>query len=131
MSRAGGYFHEGEQDWDSQDGYFGLSGADTAAAAVTPSGVPTKQAEVPWYQTLLQTAVPALTTVYAQNQMTKTNIARINQGLPALTSQEYAAAYQPPAAQIQVGPDAGAKKLVMYGGIALLAYFGLRAAKVL
>lgn len=98
---------------------------------VTPSGEPTRQAEKPWYETLIQTAVPALTAAYAQNQMTKLNVSRINQGLPPLSAQEYAAVYQPPSAQVQVGPTQQATKLLMYGGLAVLALVGLRAAKVI
>lgn len=131
MSRANDYWPDDAGRGETQNGYFGLGDPDTAAAAVTPSGVPTKQADVPWYQTLIQTAVPALTTVYAQNQLTKTNIARINNGLPALTASEYAATYQPPSAQVQVGPDATAKRLMMYAGFGLLAYLGLKAARVI
>ena len=99
-------------------------------AAITPSGQPTRQNESPWYQTLIQTAVPALTTVYTQNQLTKMNIARINAGQAPLTASEYAAVYQP-AAQFQVGPDAATKRLMAYGAVALLALVGLRAAKVI
>ncbi len=131
MSRSNNYWRGDASESETQHGYYGLGEPDTSAAKVTPSGAPTKQADAPWYQTLIQTAVPAITTAYAQNQMTKTNIARINAGLPALTAQEYATVYQPPSAQIQVGPDATAKKWLLYGGVALAAYIGLRAAGVL
>ena len=129
MSRANPYRTEGAYSGSESD-FFGLGAPDQTSVMVTPSGQPTNQAE-PWYQTLLKTAVPALTTVYAQNQMTKTNIARINAGQAPLTASEYAAVYQPPSAQVQVGPDASAKRMLLYGGLAVLAYVGLKAAKVI
>lgn len=131
MSRGNSYWPDDAGSGETQNGYFGLGEPDTAAAAVTPSGAPTKQGEAPWYQTLIQTAVPALTTVYAQNQLTKTNIARINNGMAPLTASEYAATYQPPSAQFQVGPDATTKRFMLYAGLGLLAYFGLKAVRVI
>lgn len=104
---------------------------DPAALTVTPSGATTRQGEKPWYETLIQTTVPVLASAYQQNQMTKLNIARINQGQPPLSAEQYAAVYQPPSAQVQVGPDATMKKVMMFGGLGLLAFFGLRAAKVI
>lgn len=134
--------------WASERMFFaGLGEADDSSMTdVTPSGVATRQAEVvfptvtvtgkrpaetPWWQPVLQAAVPVLTTAYAQNQMTKVNIARINQGQAPLTATQYAAVYQPPSAQVQVGPTAQATNMLLWigGGLALLV--GLRAAKVI
>lgn len=115
--------------------YSGGLGADPTtdpnALTVTPSGNTTRQGEKPWYETLIQTTVPVLASAYQQNQMTKLNIARINQGQPPLSAEQYAAVYQPPSAQVQLGPDAAMKKVLMFGGLGLLAFFGLRAAKVI
>jgi len=118
--------------WSSERMYFlGEDSADPSAIMVTPSGAPTRQAETPWYQTLIQTAVPALTTLYAQREMNKLNVARINRGQAPLTSAQYAAAYQPPSAQVQFGATADAKKLMLYAALGVAALVGLRAAKVI
>lgn len=121
--------------WGSEKMFYaGLGAVETEGSelvTVTPSGATTTQAEVPWYQAMLQTAVPLLSTAYQQNQMTKLNIARINQGMPPLSANQYAAVYQPPSAQVQVGPTAGATNMLLWigGGVALLV--GLRAAKII
>lgn len=119
--------------YESERGYFaeGLGDDDTGASLTTPSGAATRQADQPWYAQVLQTVVPAAMSVYQQNQMTKLNLARINSGYPPLTGQEYAATYQPPAAQFQVGPTADAKKWIVYAALAAVAYVGLKAAKVI
>jgi hypothetical protein len=115
-----GYYADGLGTWD-----------DEGAANTTPSGAATRQADAPWYETLAKTVVPAALSIYQQQQLTKLNLARINTGQPPINAQDYARQYQPPSAQVQFGPDAGAKKLMMYGGLALLGYVGLRAAKVI
>jgi hypothetical protein len=126
-----------ENAWDNERRFYaGLGDTQEMNAAagmieVTPSGVPTRQAETPWYESLFKAAVPALTTAYAQNQMTKLNISRINQGMAPFSAAEYAAVYQPPSAQVQVGPTQQATKMLMFGGLAILALVGLRAAKVI
>lgn len=85
------------------------------------------QSTEPWYTSVLRTTLPVLASTYQQQQLTKLNISRMSQGLPPLTAQDYAANYMVPAAQVQVGPTAEAQKLLMYGGLALLGYLGLRA----
>lgn len=118
--------------WGSERMYFlGEDSADPSAIMVTPSGNATRQAEAPWYQTLIQTAVPAISTLYAQREMTKLNLARINKGQPPLTAQQYAAVYQPPSAQVQFGATADTKKLMLYAALGVAALVGLRAAKVI
>jgi len=117
-----GYYAEGLGDDDIRD---------TAPAMTTPSGAATRQAEAPWYQDVIKAVVPAAMSIYQQNQMTKLNLARINSGYPPMTGAEYAAVYQPPAAQFQVGPTADMKKMMVYAALAGLAFFGLRAAKVI
>lgn len=119
--------------WNSEAMYFagGLGEADESVINVTPSGATTRQAESPWYETLIKTAVPALTTAYQQTQLTKLNLARINSGQPPITAQQFAATYQPPTAQVQFGVTSQAQKLLMYGAIAALGLVGLRAAKII
>lgn len=119
--------------WASERAFFsGMGEADEATpTAVTPSGATTRQAETPWYQTAIQTIVPAAAAVYQQRQLTKLNIARINQGQAPMSADQYAEIYQPPAAQLQVGPTTRATNMLLWvgGGIALLV--GLRAAKII
>lgn len=119
--------------WHSDRAFFsGLGESDDVVATTeTPSGSPTRQSSIPWYQSLLQTAVPVLMSAYERNQMTRMNIARINSGQAPYTAEQYASAYQPPSAQLQVGPTAGATKVLLWigGGVAVLA--GMRAAKIL
>lgn len=118
--------------WASERMYFlGEEEADSSAIMVTPSGAATRQAEAPWYQTLIQTAVPAISTLYAQRELTKLNLARINKGQQPMTAAQFASVYQPPSAQVQIGATADTKKLLLYAGIAGLALVGLRAAKII
>jgi len=87
--------------------------------------------ETPWYETLIKATVPAAMTIWQQQQMTKLNLARINAGQAPMTAAQYAAVYQPPSARVQVGPDAQAEKLIMWGGAALLAFFAAKAMKII
>lgn len=76
----------------------------------------------PWYTAVLRTTLPVLASTYQQQQLTKLNISRMNQGLPPIDAQTYARNYMVPAAQVQVGPNEAAKNLIIYGGGALLAF---------
>ena len=119
--------------WNSESMYYAgtLGETDEAALMVTPSGASTRQAETPWYETLIKTAVPVLSTAYQQSQMTKLNLARINQGQPPLTAQQYAAAYQPPGARVELGMTSQTQKLLLWGAGGLALLVGLRAAKII
>lgn len=118
--------------WDSERSYYaGMGETDVSALVATPSGHATKQAETPWYETLAKSVVPAVAAAYQQKQLTKLNLSRINQGQPPITAQEYAAVYQPPSAQVLVGPDQTLKRVMVGAGLLAAVYFGLRAAKVL
>ena len=114
-------YQSGRNMWDNEAAFFAGLG----------DPAPVSPAEVPWYETLIKTAAPVLMTAYQQNQMTKLNIARINQGMAPLSAEQYSQVYQPAAARVQVGPDANAQRFMLYAGIGLLAFLGLRRAKVL
>lgn len=119
--------------WESERAFFaglGESPTDPALLTVTPSGSATRQAEVPWYESLIKTAVPVLASAYSQNQLTKLNLARINQGQPPFTAEQYAAVYQPPSARVEVGATQGLMKALMIGGAGLALVLGLKAAGV-
>lgn len=103
--------------WDNEAAYFAGLGADEAAPASSP-----------WYETLIKTAVPALTTAYMQQQLTKINVARLNAGQAPLTAAEFSETYQPNAANVSVGPDRTARNLIVAGMVGV-AIFG--AAKLL
>lgn len=119
--------------WASEQMYYAgtLGETNESAIMVTPSGATTRQAETPWYETLIKTAVPVVASAYQQSQMTKLNLARINQGQPPLTAQQFAATYQPPAAQVNVGVTSQMQKMLMYAAGAGLLLVGLRAAKII
>lgn len=103
--------------------YYDELGADPATVTV-PGGDPNA---VPWWQTTLQTTLPVLATAYQQKLLADTNIARINQGLPPLTADQFAAVYQPPAAQVTVGPTQSAERAMWFFGIGGLALLGFMA----
>lgn len=84
-----------------------------------------------WFDKLLNQTLPVLTSTYQARELNKINISRVNSGLPALTAEEYARTYQPPAANVTFGPDSTAKKLLVWGGLGLGAYFALKALKVI
>lgn len=98
---------------------------DEAIMSTTPSGGSTSWADA------FKSAVPILASVYQQRQLTKLNVARINRNQAPLTAQEYAVAYQPPSAQVQVGATADTKRLMLYAALGVAALVGLRAAKVI
>jgi hypothetical protein len=91
---------------------------DTSAGTSAPA--------TPWYDTLAKTITPVIASTYQQAQLTKLNVARMQQGLQPLTAQQYAANYQVPAAQVQVGMDAGTRQLVTYGLIGLAGLYLMR-----
>ena len=129
-----------QRKYDSEAGYYSgflgepsdtMGEGDATTVMMTPSGAPTKQAEPAWYETLIKTAVPAIATAYQQRELTKLNIARMNSGQAPLTAAQYAAVYQPPSAQVQIGATSDTKRLLMYAAIGVAALVGLRAAKII
>lgn len=133
MSRAETNIDAGR--WESERRYFsglGESDSDPGLLTVTPSGSTTRQGEAtPWYESLIKTAVPVLATAYQQNQMTKLNLARINQGQPPLTAEQYTSVYQPAAARVEVGTSKKLTQMLMIGGAVVAGIFGLKALKVI
>lgn len=118
-------------------GYNGGLGEDAGESVLmvtsTPSGQPTRQADTSatdWGQ-VINTTLPVLANVYQQQQLTRLNVARINAGQPPITASDWARTYQPPSAQVQVGVTSRAEKMIMFGGLAVLALVGLRAAKII
>lgn len=102
--------------WNSEAGYFKGLGEDNTSSSS-------------WVDAF--TAVlPAVASVYQQREFNKANLALINSGRPPMSGEQYMAT-QAPTAKVQVGPDADAKKWIVYAGIGLLALVGLRAAKVI
>lgn len=81
----------------------------------------------PWYQSILRSTLPVLASTYQQQQLNKLNLERMRNGLPPISGQQYASQYQIPAAQVQVGMTSDTQKLVMYGGLALLAFLGINS----
>lgn len=108
------------------------AGESVLMVTTTPSGQPTRQAEssTDW-GAVVNTALPVLANVYQQQQLTRMNVARINAGQPPITASDWARTYQPPSAQVQVGVTNRAEKMIMFGGLAVLALVGLRAAKII
>lgn len=80
------------------------------------------QSANPW-DTAVKAIVPAVASAYQQAQLTKINVARMQQGLQPLTAQQYSASYQVPAAQVQFGMDEGTKKLFMWGALGLVGLY--------
>lgn len=119
--------YEDFEDWWRNEGtYFTTGLGDTAdpgaSVVVTPGGSASAD---PWYATVLKTTLPVVATAYQQRQLTALNIARINNGLPPLTADQYAAVYQPPAAQVTVGPNSAAERAMWFfgvGGLGILAF---------
>lgn len=121
-------------DDDIDEGLGADAGETTDYVTVQPGGgmvAPSTQQGTPWYQSLLQTVVPAAGAIYAQQQLTKLNIARANQGLPMISAQEFARTYQPPMAQVTVGPSAQAQTWLKYGAMGVGALVLLKALKVI
>lgn len=130
--------------WSREAGYFGL-GEDAGESIVlmTPSGAPAMpQAAAtpsdtgtkPWYASIadaFSAALPVAASVYQQKKFTDLNIERSRAGLAPISAAQYAQQYQIPAAQVQVGPNDAAKKLMLYGGIAIGGLVLLRALKVI
>ena len=100
-------------------------GSESDVMVSTPSGSATNWADV------FKTAIPAVASLYQQQQLTKLNIARMNSNQRPLTAQEYASVYQPPAAQVRVGATSDTKNLLMYAALGVAALVGLRAFKVI
>ncbi len=118
------------EKWASEQAFFlGEDASDASIVNLTPSGNTTRQ-DTPWYESAIKTALPVLANVYQQREMTKLNIARMNQGLSPLTGAQYSQ-FQPATAQVQFGATADAKKMMLYAAIGVAALVGLRAAKVI
>lgn len=102
--------------WNKEHGYFrGLSDDSTGGET--------------WIDALTQ-VLPVAATLYQQDQFNKMNRDLINAGKPPISAANYMQNYAP-AAQVQVGPTADAKKWIVYAGVGLLALVGLRAAKII
>lgn len=107
------------------------AGENTLVVATTPSGEPTRQSTGTDWGAVINNALPIALNVYQQQQLTRMNVARINAGQPPITASEFSSVYQPPSAQVQVGVTNRAEKMIMFGGLAVLALVGLRAAKII
>lgn len=111
------------------------AGESTLFITTTPSGATTRQGgditgSTDW-GAVIQTALPALLNVYGQQQLTRLNVARINQGLSPITAREYVDVYRPPTAELQIGATAQTQRMLMFAGLGVLALVGLRAAKII
>jgi hypothetical protein len=128
--------------WDSERMYFtGLAsdGGETVDMLKTPSGAAAApQAAQPsatsggWLDSLIKgvsQALPVAAQAYTVKKLTDVNIDRARQGLQPLSAQQYQAMI--PAAQVQVGPDDAAKKLMLYGALGVGGILLLRALKVI
>lgn len=112
--------------------YSGLGeGEDILDFTATGAGANTANNAAPWYAAALTAAIPAAAAVYSQAQLSKLNVARTKAGLAPVTAQQYSTVYQPPSAQVTVGPSASAEKLFLYGALGLGGFLALRALKVL
>ena len=100
--------------WNSESGYFRGLGEDGQST---------------WVDAFKE-VLPAVASVYQQDQFMKANLALINAGKPPLSATQYNE-LMPATAKVQVGPTDDAKKWIVYAGIGLLALVGLRAAKVI
>lgn len=103
--------------FETEDAYYVGLGESGDGAAPTAS---------PWYETVIKSVVPAVTTAYMQNQLTKLNVARLNAGQSPLTAEQFSAAYQPTAANVAIGPDRTAKTLIMIALVGAAVYGGVR-----
>lgn len=106
------------------------AGESTLFVTTTPSGQPTRQSSTDW-GAVITAALPAVLNVYGQQQLTRLNVARINNGMPPITANEYVSTYRPPTAELQIGATQSTQRLVMFMGLGVLALVGLRAAKVI
>ena len=107
--------------WLSEYGY--LSGL--ANDQATPT------AEKPWYQSAVETLVPAATAIYTQRELNKLNIERARQGLAPISASEFARTYQPPVARVQVEPGSQARNLLLWAALGIGGLVALRAAKII
>lgn len=109
------------------------SGAPAAApAATTPSQAATSAGSSNILDSItrsLTSLVPVAANVYAQKKLIELNQQRSMMGQPLLTAAEFQALQ--PTANVVVGPNETAKKVMIYGGLALLGVLGLRAAKII
>lgn len=105
------------KQWNNEAGYFPGLGDDTADTTSS------------WVDAFKE-VLPAVASVYQQDQFNKMNIALINAGKPAVSAAQYMANL-PVTANVALGPTADAKKWIIYAGVGLLALVGLRAAKVI
>jgi hypothetical protein len=100
--------------WNTEAGYFCGLGDDDSSA---------------WVDAFKE-VLPAVASVYQQDQFNKMNIALINAGRQPVSAQQYMAT-QAPTANVVFGPNDAAQRWIVYGGLGLLALVGLRAAKVI
>jgi len=125
--------------WEREEAYFqGLGNAfDSATGTFDVSTTPSGEASAPpggggFFDTIgrsLSTLLPVAAQAYSVKKLTDLNIERSRSGLQPLSPQQYAAMV--PAAQVTVGPNEQAKKLLMYGGAAVVGLVALRALKVI
>lgn len=116
----------------TSSGLSGDAGEETLFVTTTPSGEPTRQSSssTDW-GAVANAVVPALLNAYGQQQLTRLNVARINNGMPPITANEYVSTYRPPTAELQIGATQSTQRLVMFMGLGVLALVGLRAAKII
>jgi hypothetical protein len=107
------------------------AGESTLMVTTTPSGETTRQGGGTDWGSIITGALPTLLSVYQQRELTRMNVARINAGQPPLSVQEYTSNYRVPSAEVQVGVAPNAQRMLMFGGLAVLALVGLRAAKII
>lgn len=108
------------------------AGESTLFVTTTPSGQPTRQSgsSTDW-GAVITAALPAVLNVYGQQQLTRLNVARINNGLAPITAREYVDVYRPPTAELQIGATQSTQRMMMFMGLGVLALVGLRAAKII
>lgn len=112
--------------WDTEVGYFRGLGDDGDTGDVTAAPSNDSSTWVDAFKAVL----PAVASVYQQDQFNKMNVALINAGKPPMSATQYMAT-QPPTANVTLGPNAAAQRWIIYAGIGVLALVGLRAAKVI
>lgn len=124
--------------WSSEYGYLHGVGEDAGETILMTSGG--SQASTPAQGASgsslldsitkgLTSLVPIAASVYQQKKLIELNQQRSMMGQPLLTAAEFQSLM--PTAQVQVGPNETAKKVMIYGGLALLGVLGLRAAKII
>jgi hypothetical protein len=105
------------RSWNNEAGYYRGLGEDVAVDSSS------------WVDAFKE-VLPAVASVYQQDQFNKMNIALINAGKPPVNATQYMAT-QPVTARVGLEPTDEAKKWIVYAGLGILALVGLRAARVI